>query len=152
MIFLFCSICLISLFLILSPLSPVKLALSLIVVRMMLFLEVYIFNSRVWMASIYIIIFVGGIIVMFMIMVSLLPNEKNLKMGKLILISFLVVLPLSRGLLRDVQMENCLNHTSKVIFFSNERFETLIIVILLYFFSFLAILSKETSTLRSSVC
>lgn len=152
MIFFFYLLSLVSLVLVLSPLSPVKLRATLIVVRSLLFLEIYVAGSRMWIAGIFIIIFIGGIIVIFIIVTSLLPNEKNLKVKRLLLLSCSLIVLIGRVTFTDLQVENYVNQRSKIVFFSNERFEVLIIVIILYFFSFLMIVTKETSTLRSRVC
>lgn len=150
--FFFYLLSLVSLVLVLSPLSPVKLRATLIVVRSLLFLEIYVAGSRMWIAGIFIIIFIGGIIVIFIIVTSLLPNEKNLKVKRLLLLSCSLIVLIGRVTFTDLQVENYVNQRSKIVFFSNERFEVLIIVIILYFFSFLMIVTKETSTLRSRVC
>lgn len=133
-------------------LNPIKLRMSLVLFRMFLFIEIFFTVGRAWIRRIFIIIFIGGIMVIFIILSSLLPNEKNLKINKIFAQAIILIFILSRWSISGNNFERRFNQRSKLLFFSNESLEVLIIIILLYFFSFLVIISKEICSLRSIVC
>lgn len=141
-----------SLFLLVTAVNPVKICASLILARVGLFTYIFCKNSSIWIRAIFFIIFIGGIIIMFIILTSLIPNEKNLKVRKK-LTSILILSARFVSLRSSIaQVEIISTQQIKVIFFSNESFETLILAILLYFLVFVYILSKESSSLRSFSC
>lgn len=135
-----------------NSLNPVKIRIILILLRSMLFRIFYFNNTSSWFSIIYFIIFIGGIIIIFIILSAIIPNEKNLKTKKLIFSIISISLLPFFFTHRNLNGESQILNQMKWFFKSNLIFEVLILIILRYFLSFIFILSKETSRLRSRIC
>lgn len=138
--------------LLISSLNPVKIRIILILLRSTLFRIFYLNNTRSWFPIIYFIIFIGGIIITFVILCAVIPNEKTLKTKKIIFSTIIIIILTFFCLQINISRENQIIHQIKWFFQSRLTFEILILMILRYFLSFIFILSKETSRLRSNLC
>lgn len=138
----------------LSYKSPVKFISSLILLAARLTILCILVRATSWMGRIFFMIFIGGIMVIFIILSSLLPNEKRTKVKKFALVlSFLgiLVVLLSADLI-GVGAESAFNYQTKSFFGSSGSFEILILLILAYFFNFIFLISKQNSSLRTLFC
>lgn len=131
--------------------NPVKLIVRLLAIRRGVFWVAAVNKSRIWIRRVFLIIFIGGILIMFMILSSLLPNEKRLKNKKTKSLAFIVFIARACNMATP-RKERGLTQEIQLIFLSNGRFEILVIVILVYFFCFIYMVTKENSRIRSLLC
>lgn len=129
--------------------NPVFIRIRLVALIIMVFFSLLIGKGRVWLRSIFFIIFIGGILIMFITLISLMPREKakklkNFKTSRI----FLALLTMGAGLV-PVASEIGFNQERKIGFLSNGRIEIIVILILVYFISFIQLISAQKSTLRS---
>lgn len=132
-----------------NTINPVKTRIALIILRITTF---YIINERVrnsWAPLIFLLIFTGGILIIFIILSSLLPNEKSLKIKPIPLLA-IISIPLTTLIRR----ERNLTRTVKIKWFLQSSWTLIytIILILAYFLSFIYTLSKNNQPIRSTSC
>lgn len=133
-----------------SP-HPVKIRIRLVILRLVIFIFIYSKTSRSWYPILFFLIFIGGILMIFIILSSVLPNEKT-KKRKLgitpIILIFMIRLELAS---KDFVRENIAN-AAKITLDSSNSIAFLIAAIIFYFFSTLKIVCKEERPLRSHFC
>lgn len=132
-----------------NSLNPVKICMLIIILSISTFYMIFNMRGRAWFPMILLIIFVGGIIMMFIILSSTIPNI-NIKKGRLTLtiltIFFFIQISTTKRGATEV-----LNR-SKWVFQSNHNISFMVLLILIFFFSFITIISKEKFPLRSVTC
>lgn len=126
--------------------NPVKISLFIITLRALIFYIIKILISRSWFSIIFFLIFIGGILIVFLILSSLRPNEKSIKL-KLNLI-FLSIVPLII-LISSISRIEIKTTIIKWTIQSRYNIEIIILIILIYFFSFIIIIASKKITLRS---
>lgn len=130
---------------ILTSINPVKIRLNILIFRILIFISIGKIRRRIWFPIIFLLLFVGGVIIIFIILSSLAPNEKSLKTHiKKFFIYTTTIMPWI--IYRDV---NSKIHRLKWIIKSNSNIEILIIIILGYFFSFILIIRTDKLSIRS---
>lgn len=106
-------------------------------------------TSIIWYPLLYFLIFIGGILLIFIILSSILPNEKN-KISIKSLIKFAFFLPIIFLLL--IKKESIILRvrikTTKAILDSRRRSLFLILAMLIYFFGAIILISEEEAPIR----
>lgn len=129
--------------------NPVKISLNLSFLSLIIFFVIYLNSRQVWFPFMFVLIFMGGIMIMFMILSSILPNEKSSK-NFLRLPMILVVL--STLNFSNYQTQSSIPKQLECMINSNTSMILMMILILAYFFSSIKIASKEESPIRYSSC
>ena len=129
--------------------NPVKMAILLILIRAFTFLLLGIHTSSVWFSIIFLMLFTGGILIMFMILSSILPNEKAIKSKSpaTIILIFSALIPLTNPYGLDT-----LAPSTKWFLASGSTLVGTVALVSRYFLAFVYILSKRNSPLRSDSC
>lgn len=130
--------------------NPVKIRIILIILRLTIFFLIYLRSGIVWFPILFSLLFIGGILIIFIILSSILPNEKRTKIHimRTIILSNLILFT------QHSKIEESLI-TGKFIkrFLSrNNSFNLLILILILYFFSTITILCKVELPIRSVTC
>lgn len=129
--------------------NPVKIGIALIVLRALLLLILTVEKRNIWIPRIFFILFIGGILIIFMILSSLRPNEKSIKI-KISVGIIILILTAVTNFHNEFSQER-IRITKSIL---NSIFSTTGITILLvaYFLTFISILNKRKNTLRTSLC
>lgn len=133
---------------IIRTINPIKIRITLVFIRALSFQFIQTQISNSWISLIFILLFIGGILIIFMILSSLLPNEKSLKIKSIFICLFIIqlILIVSRITYQIIYTQ------IKWIIQSRASLEFIIILITIYFISFVYILSKNEQTIRSKLC
>lgn len=130
--------------------NPVKTSITILISAIIRFLLIFLTRRKRWYPIIYFLIFIGGILVLFIILSSILPNEP-IKNNKLKFMAILRILSIIIGI--NIKTENINSRIQiKATLISRSRIYLLVGIILIYFFTFILILSKEKEVLRSFEC
>lgn len=135
---------------IIKSINPVKIRIILIMLRNFLFLNLFLKRRISWFPTIFLIIFTGGILMIFIIVSSIIPNQKPIKFK----ISMTVLI--ARSIIALIEMKNTkeLTTTFRSLKWNMERIfyiARLTSLIILYFFTFIRILSIEKRSMRSII-
>lgn len=128
--------------------NPVKLTCILLLLSSAMFLCISLTQGPTWFPIIFFILFVGGILVMFIILSSTIPNEKASKF-KIKLMAFTIF---SFILRRTPAYRFPLITQSKWAFLDSQIAVIITLIILVYFFSFLKIVSTKKTPMRKLNC
>lgn len=130
--------------------NPVKIRILLLAVSIILFTLIFLIRGRTWFPTLFALLFMGGILIIFIILSSILPNEKRTK----IKILYRIII-LRAGVAFFVQKFRELNNSfrnTKRFLSSRFAFYFIILILILYFFSVISILSKEEIPMRIVLC
>lgn len=127
--------------------NPVKISIIILFISINLFFRMNYSTGKNWFRAIFILLFIGGILIIFIILASLIPNEKNKKIKviiclRVILFNYLFTCyyrPLSWNIIQQ----------NKWLLNSSRRFFALITIILIYFFLFIFFIKVEKLSMRS---
>lgn len=134
--------------------NPVKIGFILICTRTLLLYWMAIERGGTWFPLIIYLLFIGGILIIFLILSSLLPNEKSQK-NKISLWITLVLI------LLGFYFAPMLGHPKRIqdsalgikrAITSRLNIITIGMIILLYFLIFVSIISRNKSPLRINMC
>lgn len=130
--------------------NPVKIRIILLVLRIVIFFIIALESGIIWFPVLFALLFIGGILIIFIILSSILPNEKRLKI-KIFMMSIPVAIYLSRtsGKIIDIRISA---KVSKRFLRSRHTFYFLIIILILYFFCTIRMLCKNEIPMRSCIC
>lgn len=133
--------------------NPLKIRVLILVTTIIIFLKIRIEAGRSWFSSIITILFAGGILIIFIILSSLQPNEKIEKL------KFKIFIPL---LIRLLILELKLNNITKNEYNNNLNLKSFFIsigtaiisnmIIFLYFLVFIKVAEKEKNCIRGVTC
>lgn len=124
---------------------PLKLRIVLVGIRGLIFLYLQENVGSTWFSLIFFLIFIGGIIVVFIILSAITPNQKYLKINsKIVFVIIMLRLPTAFLLPSDESL------TIRMKWFISRNTNILIgiAIMLLYFFSFIYITTKEKYPIR----
>ena len=131
--------------------NPVKVRILLIVTRGSLFFWVGLTTGRVWFPTLFFLLFMGGIIIIFMILSSVLPNEKA---GKLKVPTFLLLSTTLAAIILPPLKVTVLPEVVSVKSMLSQAYFTfsLTLLVTLYFFLVLFMIKTEKVPMRSVSC
>lgn len=132
-----------------SSANPVKVTILLILMRILNFFIIHVQTASTWFPIIFLIMFTGGILMMFIILSSILPNEpaKKIKNFIIIIVIFIATTPFMAYASRTTFIPS-----TKWFLTSSPILWGTITLVSAYFLSFITILSKNKSSLRSRTC
>lgn len=135
---------------ILKSINPVKIRIILMILRNFLFLYLFLKRRISWFPTIFLIIFTGGILIIFIIVSSIIPNQKPIKFK----VSIIIIL--TRTIIALIERKNTkeLTRVFRSLKWNIERIfyiARLTSLIILYFFTFIKILSIEKISMRSII-
>lgn len=146
MIEFFSSLIVIFSFFLLFCLNPVKMGFLLIFFRLLNFFVIFFSSGGSWFPLIFTLLFIGGVMVLFMVISSLFSNEKTDNYS-FILISFAFLL------IRFLMFSFCqfvvFGLENKIFITVGFNFSFMVSLVLGYFFLFLFFISFEKASLRS---
>lgn len=133
--------------------NPVKISIRLIFLRITIFNSIFLISGIRWFPLIFCLLFIGGILMIFLILSSLIPNEK-IKKNKInknmMLISIII------AILINLNWKIKINEISwtqrKIFLINNLNIATITILILIYFLIFIILNIKEKVSLRIIRC
>lgn len=126
-------------------LNPVKLTMVLLIYSSLVTLHLWHLSATTWFPLIFYILFIGGILIIFMILSSGIPNEKVMKLK--IEIFLIAAIAASRLMLPGSTMGNATLTKGELI--TNHSFALIATIIILYFFFFLKIVRGKKSPTRN---
>lgn len=129
--------------------NPMKARVTILFMRTLIFSLIFATKGSCWVPIIFYLLFMGGILMMFMILSSLAPNEQSKKMKVSLLRLALIFTIIS------IEQEMTRESTQLIIKQRVIRAPVIILrtfIIIIYFFSFLAILSEQKICMRSTIC
>lgn len=130
--------------------NPVKTSLAILGVRVFIFLQMRILSGTSWVPVLMVLLFMGGIIIMFIILSSVLPNEKRIKVK-----NYWVFAPILAIAVIGWNWERGVNPSPrryKRFLSSGNNFWIIIILIITYFISGLRVLRTEDTPMRTLYC
>lgn len=130
---------------------PVKLRILMIFIRIYLFLTVIKRTGNVWFPMMYTLLVVGGIVLMFIILSSVLPNRTIKKEKYKVRITFIWIMScyvysLQR---RSISTEIAI---IKQVLSAHQNMVVMMTLIILYFLSFIYVLSRKKERIQAVVC
>nr|YP_009351816.1 NADH dehydrogenase subunit 6 [Rhinotergum shaoguanense]AQQ72855.1 NADH dehydrogenase subunit 6 [Rhinotergum shaoguanense] len=141
-----------SLYLMIFSNNPVKAMMSLLMLSSITAIMMFNFSSMAWFPSIFYLLFMGGILMVFMIMSSIMPNEKMSKIKNIFLVTAVIML-ITLNMAENAKIEELMfNSQLKWFMMCNQNILMATILIMVYFFMFIKQVSKEKSSLRSELC
>lgn len=133
-----------------TSVNPVKIRIRILRISVLLFFSMAVSSGDSWIPLLLTILFMGGIIIMFMILSSILPNEKTIKNKK---ISYLIIFAMFTSLSVFWKVGPMFGRTEIKSFLSSRaNFCVLAILVLLYFFRRIGIIASEERPIRSLQC
>lgn len=136
---------------ILQASNPIKTRFLIITLVGLILINLRIETRSAWFTMLFIMLFAGGILIMFMILSSILPNEKSgkTKFPKSTSVLILILILITR----PKQTEN-LGEMSQAKRFLSSRVNLIIIlaIIILYFFKSIKLNGTENLSIRSLYC
>lgn len=129
--------------------NPVKMRITLIIIARILIGKLYLLKGIAWFSCIIYLLFVGGILMMFIILSSLMPNQKPKKIKKFSLFIKTIISALILfwppehqrwGLNLMWQLRN------------NVAIGLALALVSAYFFFFIFLISKRKSSIKSTQC
>lgn len=128
--------------------NPISISIKLILVTINLFTIISISTRRVWFPLILIILLLGGILVIFTILSSLIPNEKikKEKPSMIYCIFFRIPIIIKKSETTNIFKDN------KTFIEERPTFIIILFIILFYFLRFVTIINKEDTPIRNFEC
>lgn len=133
--------------------NPVKLRIIIMITASLIFFIIWINRRSAWFPSILMLLFTGGILVIFIILSSFHPNEgtSKLKMKRVLTLVTVLFLIKIYPIAGNYAQINCLE-SIKVWFQNIQTGISLTSLILIYFIVFIRILKKEENSIRILIC
>lgn len=131
--------------------NPIKIRFMLIIISLINFTNVTFSRSKRWISLIVLLIFLGGIIIMFIILSSRLPNEKTKKVELKSIVILTIIL--TSIIVRSNLNTNTINlETTK--WFINRSHNTIAITLLItiYFWIFNSLINQKQRSIRTLMC
>lgn len=128
---------------------PVKLSISLVIIRGIIMLLLNALRGESWFPIIFYLLFIGGIIIIFIILSSVRPNEKMPKLKNYI--TFAIILS-TISTLSYRNQNTCASNILKEVLIRNHNVLSLTALVLVYFLAFIYLISKNKIPLRSTMC
>lgn len=131
--------------------NPIKTRFIILSSSALIFLLVKTKTGQTWIPLIFFILFIGGILIVFIILSSILPNEKSIKIKIpktffLILITSIILEPII------ITEKTNLSPEIKRFISTGYTLALIIRVILIYFFGSISINKNEDQSIRSIIC
>lgn len=131
--------------------NPIKTRFLILRIRFLMFISLKLQKGEVWFPLIFFLLFTGGILIIFMILSSISPNEKSYKM-KIPKIAIIVIILLSTiPRVKEFPRRTNISQTKRILT-SGIFYQIITIVILLYFFRSININKREGYSIRSFQC
>lgn len=129
--------------------NPIKIAIRILIIRSLVFIKLIILRGNIWIYSIIFLLFMGGILVLFIIISSLIPNSKRKKYSwrrtRLIIV-------LRRPLILTQETRETLFINLKWTLINKNILMFFRLIISCYFFCFLELVKKLKTPIRSYTC
>lgn len=126
-------------------LNPVKLTIILMIYSSIITLRLWHMTAATWFPLIFYILFIGGILIMFIILSSGIPNEKAMKL-KIELLLVTAIATIRTFFPRSTTVDIA---TAKRELMTQHSFTLLAAILVLYFFFFLKIVSRKKYPARN---
>lgn len=135
---------------ILATKNPVKIRTILVGLRIILFTIMTIYSGNTWFPLIFHLLFSGGILMIFIILSSIIPNEKTKKIKIKLLTTIILIIRYFNLRKRNIKI----SRFQEIKIFLNNRINInfIITLIIIYFITFLFILRKENLPIRTIKC
>ena len=131
--------------------NPIKSRFLILLATSLIFLTIKLRISDTWYPIIFFLLFTGGILIIFIILSSVLPNEKTkkIKIRKLFIITIIIVV-----ILNYRKKINIARNLKEIKRFLNSRINFIFILalILIYFFYSINLNTTEEYSIRSFQC
>lgn len=128
--------------------NPIKIRVTLVLIGALMFYYIKILTRQSWFPMIFYILFIGGILIIFIIVSSMLPNEPIKKNNYRKIIGILIVI-LIIGSTKNITITQELWSNVKNELLTNLNFIILTNMLIRYFVTFLILVSKEKIPLRT---
>lgn len=128
--------------------NPLKISVWLILIRSIVFYVSHLIMGITWIPIILFLLFIGGILIIFIILSSLIPNEKS-KKAKFIIIPMIIFFVC--GITLTKVSNSIINYELKWSIVRRINIIRLIIIVLIYFLRFIYIISVENIQIRNSI-
>lgn len=127
--------------------NPLKTRVSILGARIIIFTYIQWVSRGVWIPTLMILLFIGGIIIIFIILSSIIPNEKSIKSKGASFILFLTTLFILVGPQRA--SKEAMPIEAKNFLIRGENFWVMTLIILIFFLASMRILSSEQTPMRT---
>lgn len=138
-------------YVIIASSNPIKTRFYILISARIIFLLLKLNTGSTWMPLIFFILFAGGILVIFIILASVLPNEKifKLKFNKVRVTMLILILLLTQ---RNNKYLTISRSQIKSFLTCSLNITLIITLILIYFFYSINLNTKEEYSIRSLQC
>lgn len=134
----------------LKSMNPIKVRISVLIARAIIFLIMRTITGTSWFPLVLIVLFIGGIIMIFIILSSILPNEKRLKRKfALVIILTSIILLTSRSWALTAER---VSFNRKIYLSRRINFFVVMAIILFYFLARIRVLRSEKTPMRRVTC
>lgn len=130
--------------------NPVKTRVAILALRITIFFQMRATTGASWIPILITILFIGGIIIMFIILSAVLPNEKRMRVKSFFVLTLaltITTLEFGWGVTGRVRAEKY-----KRFLISGVNFWAMIILILTYFIARMSSLNSEETPIRTLYC
>lgn len=131
-----------------TTLNPVKISFALFLIRTLFLTRASLTTGHTWAPLIFYMLFTGGILVIFIILSSNMPNEKVMKV-KVYPLAVIVIISAPIAIITERISTPIL---IKLMPQNARTIPILSIIVLIYFFSFIKFLKEFKSPIRTTVC
>lgn len=132
--------------------NPVKIRLSILFLSSMFMVVMSTYSRSILVPVIFYLLFIGGILILFIIISSITPNEKSIKLSidyKAIIVIIRLVLA---SCIRLQSPRSTAVAQRKWFLTSNIRFVIALCLVIVYFVIFLKLLRDKKTSIRSEIC
>lgn len=131
--------------------NPVKIRILLLIIVTILRIFIYKISRRRWFPLIFYMLFLGGILVMFLILSTIIPNEK-IKKSKVKIWEIILILRIIPFIIHQIRISNT-THIAYLQNFLQRSYNTIFCtrIIIFYFLIFTVTLAIEKNRLRTRI-
>lgn len=132
--------------------NPIKTRFFILTLSSISFLLIKLETRNTWFPLLFFLLFNGGILLIFIILSSIIPNEKSIKIKTLKLLTLISITIILYTISIKIQTQKSNFNQIKRFLTSTIRISLIIVLILLYFFNTARIIKIEESPIRSLLC
>lgn len=141
------TVTLISLVILKKIINPIKIGMVILIAGAIILILVASDTGNVWTSSIIFLLYLGGILVVFIVISSVAPNEKPKKVKRLLVITFLLASIFLR--ISNKETLESLVSQSKARVSSGALILAIILLMSSYFFIFLSVVREGKTSIRT---
>lgn len=129
--------------------NPIKICTTLGIFTLIIIVKIFTVDNTTWFPIIITIIMTGGVIIAAMLVVSVIPNEPNnpLTLPKIIITLIILLVIITQR--RKIYMSECSFKQIKNFLRNNITIASIIVLITLYFYTFMVLTEKYNNSLRT---